>query len=173
METLARHRSPQHRVQAPGGRRTTWLARRSIASARRHDLSRNLIRIWIQKFEGGAFNDEAAAVDTIEAYEARTTALSTGRPWDRVPKGALKHGPRPRRAITSPNLAKDMIPGRPNQLWVADITYVPDWDLSARQSSAISTHRPGGLGHACRSHGMAEGTSGSYAPAGESGIGAA
>lgn len=34
-------------------------------------LSRNLIRIWIQKFEVGAFNDEAAAADTIEAYEAR------------------------------------------------------------------------------------------------------
>jgi len=43
--------------------------------ARRHDLSRNLIRIWIQKFEAGAFDDEAAAADTIEAYEARIAAL--------------------------------------------------------------------------------------------------
>jgi transposase len=43
--------------------------------ARRHDLSRNLVRIWIQKFEAGAFDDEAIAADTIEAYEARIAAL--------------------------------------------------------------------------------------------------
>lgn len=31
--------------------------------ARRHDLSRNPICIWIQKFEAGAFDGEAAAAD--------------------------------------------------------------------------------------------------------------
>jgi hypothetical protein len=43
--------------------------------AHRHDLSRNLIRIWVQKFEGGAFDDEAVAANTIEAYEARIATL--------------------------------------------------------------------------------------------------
>jgi transposase len=43
--------------------------------AKRHDLSRNLIRIWVQKYEAGAFDDEAAAVDLIETYEARIAAL--------------------------------------------------------------------------------------------------
>lgn len=45
-----------------------YLAGETLHSlARRHDLSRNLIRIWIQKFEAGAFDDEAAS-DTIEAW---------------------------------------------------------------------------------------------------------
>lgn len=36
-----------------------YLAGETLHSlARRHDLSRNLIRIWIQKFEAGAFDDE-------------------------------------------------------------------------------------------------------------------
>jgi transposase len=29
--------------------------------AKRHDLSRNLVRLWIQKFEAGAFNDVSVA----------------------------------------------------------------------------------------------------------------
>ena len=29
--------------------------------AKRHDLSRNLIRIWVAKYEAGAFDDEARA----------------------------------------------------------------------------------------------------------------
>ncbi|SIR56057.1 helix-turn-helix domain-containing protein [Bosea sp. TND4EK4] len=73
--------------------------------ARRHDLSRNLVRIWIQKFEAGAFDDEAVAVDTIEAYEARIAALErlVGRQALEIEflKGGLKYGPQPRSATTS------------------------------------------------------------------------
>src|SRR4029078_9881248 len=73
--------------------------------ARRHDLSRNLVRIWIQKFEAGAFDDEAIAASTIEAYEARIAALErlVGRQALEIEflKGALKHGPRPRSATTA------------------------------------------------------------------------
>ena len=73
--------------------------------ARLHDLSRNLVRIWIQKFEAGAFDDEAIAASTIEAYEARIAALErlVGRQALEIEflKGALKHGPRPRSATTS------------------------------------------------------------------------
>jgi transposase-like protein len=43
--------------------------------AKRHDVSRNLIRIWIEKHDAGAFDDDAAAADAIEAYEARIAAL--------------------------------------------------------------------------------------------------
>jgi transposase len=75
------------------------------ALARRHDLSRNLIRIWIQKFEAGAFDNEAIAADTIQAYEARIAALEglVGRQALEIEflKGALKHGPRSRSATTS------------------------------------------------------------------------
>lgn len=73
--------------------------------AKRHDLSRNLVRIWVQKFEAGAFDDEAIAADTIDAYEARIGALErlVGRQALEIEflKGALKHGQRPRNATTS------------------------------------------------------------------------
>lgn len=73
--------------------------------AKRHDLSRNLIRIWIQKSEAGAFDDESAAADTIQTYEARIAALErlVGRQALEIEflKGALKHGQRPRSATTS------------------------------------------------------------------------
>jgi transposase-like protein len=83
-----------------------YLAGETLHSlARRHDLSRNLVRIWIQKFEAGAFDDDAVAADTIEAYEARIAALErlVGRQALEIEflKGALKHGLRSRSATTS------------------------------------------------------------------------
>jgi transposase len=73
--------------------------------AKRLDLSRNLIRIWVQKYEAGAFDDETVAADAIEAYEARIAALErlVGKQALEIEflKGALKHAPRPRSAITS------------------------------------------------------------------------
>jgi len=96
--------NPQHRVQAPGGAGLSgWRDLHSLA--RRHDLARNLIGIWIQKFEAGALDDEAIAADTIEGYEARIAALErlVGKQALEIEflKGALKHGPRPRSATTS------------------------------------------------------------------------
>lgn len=41
----------------------------------RHDLSHNLIRIWVRKYEEGAFDDDAQATDLIQEYEARIAAL--------------------------------------------------------------------------------------------------
>src|ERR671911_187852 len=43
--------------------------------AKRHDISRNLIRIWLAKYEAGAFDEDARAADLIQAYEARIAAL--------------------------------------------------------------------------------------------------
>ncbi|APH74179.1 transposase [Aquibium oceanicum] len=72
---------------------------------KRHELLRNLIRIWIQKFEAGAFDDEVTAADTIQTYEARIAALErlVGKRALEIEflKGALKHGPQPRNATTS------------------------------------------------------------------------
>ena len=100
---MVRHRS--HSIEFKRQVVQDYLAGETLHSlARRHDLSRNLIRIWIQKF-AGAFDDEAAAADTIEAYEARIAALErlVGRQALELEflKGALKHGPRPRSATTS------------------------------------------------------------------------
>jgi transposase len=73
--------------------------------AKRHDLSRNLIRIWVDKYEAGALDDDARAADLVQAYEARIAALErlVGRQTLELEflKGALKNAPRPRSATTS------------------------------------------------------------------------
>ncbi|SCZ13865.1 transposase, partial [Microvirga guangxiensis] len=43
--------------------------------AKRHDLSRNLIRIWIRKYEAGALDEDTAAAELLQEYEARIAAL--------------------------------------------------------------------------------------------------
>lgn len=42
---------------------------------RRHDLSRDLIRIWVEKAGAGQLDQDAAAADLLGAYEARIAAL--------------------------------------------------------------------------------------------------
>jgi transposase-like protein len=83
-----------------------YLAGETLHSlGRRHDLSRNLIRIWVRKYEQGAFDDDAQAADVIQEYEARIAALErlVGKQALELEflKGALKHGQRPRNATTS------------------------------------------------------------------------
>ena len=69
--------------------------------AKRHDLSRDLIRIWVDKDEAGALDDEAEAADLLQAYEAKVAALErlVGRQALEIEflKGALHGTPRPRR----------------------------------------------------------------------------
>ena len=43
--------------------------------SKRHDLSRQLIRIWVGKFEAGALDDDVQAADLIQEYEAKIAAL--------------------------------------------------------------------------------------------------
>jgi len=75
------------------------------ALAKRHDVSRNLIRIWISKAEAGAFDDEVEAADLLSEYEAKIAALErlVGRQALELEylKGALKHGRSSRNASTS------------------------------------------------------------------------
>src|SRR5215471_21328551 len=70
--------------------------------AKRHDVSRNLIRVWVAKYEAGAFDDDAQAADLIQQYEAKIAALErmVGRQALEIEflKGALKSAPRPRNA---------------------------------------------------------------------------
>ena len=73
--------------------------------AKRHDLSRNLIRIWVEKYETAALDDDARAADLVQEYEARIAALErlVGRQALELEflKGALKSAPRQRSATTS------------------------------------------------------------------------
>jgi transposase len=75
------------------------------ALANRYDISRTLIRIWVKKFEAGAFDEDAQAADLLEGYEAKIAALErlVGRQALEIEflKGALRNAPRPRSAPTS------------------------------------------------------------------------
>jgi len=75
------------------------------ALAKRHDISRQLVRIWVGKFEAGALDDDVQAADLIQEYEAKIAALErmVGRQALELEllKGALKHAPRPRSGTTS------------------------------------------------------------------------
>ena len=71
---MARHRS--HSVEFKRQVALEFLAGETLHGlAKRHDISRNLIRIWVEKYEAGAFEDDARAADLIQAYEARIAAL--------------------------------------------------------------------------------------------------
>jgi transposase len=73
--------------------------------SKQHDISRQLIRIWVQKYEAGALDEDAQAADLIQEYEAKIAALErmVGRQALEIEflKGALKNAPRPRSATTS------------------------------------------------------------------------
>jgi len=75
------------------------------ALAKRHDISRQLIRIGVQKYEAGAFDEDAQAADLIQEYEARIGALErlVGRQALEIEflKGAVRNAPRRRSATTS------------------------------------------------------------------------
>jgi transposase len=43
--------------------------------SKRHDVSRNLIRIWVDKFQAGALDEDVASADLLGTYEARIAAL--------------------------------------------------------------------------------------------------
>ncbi len=43
--------------------------------AKRHRISRNLIRLWTQKYEGGEFSDEESVACSMQEYETRIALL--------------------------------------------------------------------------------------------------
>ena len=75
------------------------------ALGRRHDLSRNLIRIWVEKAEAGSLDEDMASAELLSEYEARIAALErlVGRQALEIEfqKGAQKNAPSPRSGPTS------------------------------------------------------------------------
>jgi transposase len=73
--------------------------------SKRHDISRQLVRVWIEKYEAGAFDDDARAADLIQQYEARIAALErlVGKQALELEflKGAVRSTQRTRSAPTS------------------------------------------------------------------------
>src|SRR4030095_15779247 len=43
--------------------------------SKRHDISRQLIRVWAQKYEAGALDETPEPADLIHEYEAKIAAL--------------------------------------------------------------------------------------------------
>src|SRR5206468_4919661 len=104
MKAMARHRS--HSIEFKRQVAQEFIAGETLhALARRHDVSRNLIRVWVKKLETGAFDDDARAADLLQEYEAKIAALErmVGRQALEIEflKGALKNAPRPRSVNTS------------------------------------------------------------------------
>ena len=101
---MAKHRS--HSVEFKRQIAQEFIAGETLhALAKRHDISRNLIRIWVKKFETGAFDEDARAADLLQEYEAKIAALErmVGRQALEIEflKGALKNAPRQRSASIS------------------------------------------------------------------------
>lgn len=101
---MAKHRT--HSIDFKRQIAQAFIAGETLHSlATQHDISRNLIRIWVRKFEAGAFDDDAEAADLLQDYEAKIAALErmVGRQALEIEflKGALKSAPRPRSANTS------------------------------------------------------------------------
>src|SRR5215470_13440262 len=104
MKAMAKHRA--HSTDFKRQVAQEYLAGETLhALAKRHDLSRNLIRIWVAKYEAGAFEDEVRAADLLQEYEAKIAALErmVGRQALEIEflKGALRSAPRPRSVNTS------------------------------------------------------------------------
>jgi transposase len=100
---------PRHRSHSVAFKRQVaeeYLAGETLHGlAKRHDISRNLIRVWLAKYEAGALDDDARAADLLQAYEARIAALErlVGKQALELEflKGAARGAPLPRSAPTS------------------------------------------------------------------------
>jgi transposase-like protein len=99
MEAMAKHRT--HSAAFKRQVAEEFIAGETLhALSQRHDISRQLIRIWVGKFEAGALDDDVQAADLLQEYEAKIAALErmVGRQALEIDllKGALKQAPRPK-----------------------------------------------------------------------------
>src|SRR4029434_4346809 len=104
MKAMAKHRS--HSIEFKRQIAQEFIAGETLhALAKRHNVSRTLIRIWVRKLETGAFDEAARAADHLPEYEAKIAALErmVGRQTLEIEflKGALKNALRPRSVNTS------------------------------------------------------------------------
>src|SRR5436189_3963384 len=104
MKAMARQRS--HSIEFKRQVAQEFIAGESLyALSKRHDISRQLIRVWVQKYEAGGLDEDAQAADLLQEYEAKIAALErmVGRQALEIEflKGALKNAPRPRSVNTS------------------------------------------------------------------------
>jgi transposase len=97
--------APQCKAALTGGLQQFAGGETFYRLAKRHSICRNLIWVWVAKFEAGAFDEDAEAASLITDYEARIAALErlVGRQAFELEflKGALKSTRSPRSGPTS------------------------------------------------------------------------
>ena len=101
---MARHRS--HSIEFKRRVAQEFIAGETLhALAKRYDVSRTLIRVWVKRLEAGTLDEEAQAADLLQDYEAKIAALErlAGKQALEIEflKGAVRSAPRPRSATTS------------------------------------------------------------------------
>jgi transposase-like protein len=70
MKAMARQRS--HSIEFKRQVAQEFIAGESLyALSKRHDISRQLIRVWVEKYEAGALDEDAQAADLLQEYEAK------------------------------------------------------------------------------------------------------
>ena len=99
---MARHRS--HSVVFKRQVAQEFIAGETLhALSKRHDISRQPIRIWVGRFEAGAFEEDEQAADLEHGAKVAALERMVGRQALGIEllKRALKHMPRPGSATTS------------------------------------------------------------------------
>jgi transposase len=101
---MAKHRT--HSIEFKRQVAQEFLAGETLHGlSKRHDICRNLIRVWVQKYEAGAFDADSQTADLLQLYEARIAALErlVGKQALELEflKGALKSAAQPRSGNTS------------------------------------------------------------------------
>jgi transposase len=100
MEAMTKHRS--HSAAFKRQVAEEFIAGETLHSiSKRHDVSRQLIRIWVGKFEAGALDEDVQAAGLIQEYEAKIGdaerhARGDGDDVAGLGEALLLHGGRPR-----------------------------------------------------------------------------
>ena len=77
---MARHRS--HSIEFKRQIAQEFLAGETLHGlAKRHDISRNLIRLWVERYQAGVFNEDAAAkmVKRFEEFSVIASFVAPSR----------------------------------------------------------------------------------------------
>ena len=77
-----------------------YLAGETLHGLATHEINRNLVRIWVAKYEAGSFDNDVIAAELVQTQEARIAALErlVGKLVleNEFLKGASRDAPRPR-----------------------------------------------------------------------------
>jgi transposase-like protein len=83
MKAIARDRS--HSIEFKRQIAQEFMAGATLYGlSKRHNLSRQLIRLWVQRYEAGSLDEDAQAADLLQEYETKIDSMRsmTGDPYN-------------------------------------------------------------------------------------------